>query len=288
MLEVEKLTKLYDKKHGITNIDFSIEKGEIYGFIGPNGAGKSTTIRTILNLLRANSGTSTLDGLDTSKHTSKVLQIVGYVPSELHYYENMTGLRLLKYSERFYKKKCNRRREELADLLDLDLNKKISDYSSGNKKKLGIIDALQHQPKFLILDEPTSGLDPLIQNKFFKLLKQEQKRGTTIFFSSHILNEVERICDRVAVIKEGQIIAVEDMKQMRISKVKRVRISASEQIVIDGGNEVISNLQSDDKFITFLYNGEINQLILLLSAYNLEDVQITEPTLEEIFIHYYE
>lgn len=287
MLQVKELTKLYDKVNGIKSVNIEVKPGEIYGFIGPNGAGKSTTIRTILNLIHKDSGQVILDGIDTAVDTTKVLEIIGYLPSELNYYENMTGRQVLEYSEKFYKKDCGKRRQELGEILELDLDKKVKDYSYGNKKKLGIIDGIQHQPKFLILDEPTGGLDPLIQNKFFEILEEERKNGATILFSSHILSEVEKVCDRVAIIKDGTIVEVRNMQDMKASKVKRVKIEALTPIT-SIANDGVASFQQLENGCTFLYDGNINNLISQLAQIELVDVHISDPTLEEVFIHYYE
>lgn len=288
MLKIEKLTKLYDKVNGIKNVDLTINEGEIFGFIGPNGAGKSTTIRTVLNLIHADSGKSYVNGIDSQKNTTEVLKIVGYLPSELNYYDKMKGIDILKFSEKFYGKDCSQKRESLAKILELDLSKKVSDYSYGNKKKLGIVDALQHSPNFLILDEPTGGLDPLMQNKFFEILEAERDNGATILFSSHILSEVEKVCDRVAIIKNGEILTIRDMDEMRADKVKRVKLVTNSQFVLSEESDVITNLTKENGAYSFLYNGEINELIKMLANYDIDDIQISEPNLEEIFIHYYE
>jgi ABC-2 type transport system ATP-binding protein len=205
VIEINNLTKTYGKSRGISDISFHVEQGEIFGFIGPNGAGKSTTIRTLLSLIYPTSGSATIFGKDCIKFAPEIKKEIGYLPSEVFYYDNMKVKDLLKYSASFYKKDCSRRMKELAEIMDLDLNKKIDDLSLGNKKKVGIVQGLLHEPKLIILDEPTSGLDPLMQQKFFELLEEENRKGATILFSSHILSEVQRLCNRVAIIKEGKI-----------------------------------------------------------------------------------
>ena len=197
VIEVKNLTKTYGKSRGISDVSFNVEQGEIFGFIGPNGAGKSTTIRTLLSLIHPTSGSATIFGKDIVKDAPAIKKDIGYLPSEVFYYDNMRVKDLLKYSASFYKKDCRKRMNELAEIMELDLNRKIDDLSLGNKKKVGIVQGLLHEPKLIILDEPTSGLDPLMQHKFFELLEEENKKGATILFSSHILSEVQRLCDRV-------------------------------------------------------------------------------------------
>jgi ABC-2 type transport system ATP-binding protein len=204
VIEINQLTKSYGQSRGIINVSFNVEQGEIFGFIGPNGAGKSTTIRTLLSLIYPTSGSAKIFGMDHIKHATEIKKEIGYLPSEVFYYDKMRVIDLLKYSASFYKKDCTKRMKELIEIMDINPQKKIDDLSFGNKKKVGIIQGLQHEPKLVILDEPTSGLDPLMQQRFFDLLLEENKKGTTIFFSSHILSEVQRLCNRVAIIKEGQ------------------------------------------------------------------------------------
>jgi ABC-2 type transport system ATP-binding protein len=211
VIETKKLTKYYGKSRGIIDVDISVDEGEIYGFIGPNGAGKSTTIRVLLSLIFATGGSATIFGKDVVKYGPEIKMDIGYLPSEVFYYDNMRVKDLLAYSASFYKKDCSARIKELSEIMDLDMNKKIDDLSYGNKKKVGIVQGLLHDPKLIILDEPTGGLDPLMQQKFFDLIHEENKKGATIFLSSHILSEVQRLCDRVAIIKEGKIIQVEKM-----------------------------------------------------------------------------
>ena len=209
VISTKNLTKHYGKARGIDDLNLDIQQGEIFGFIGPNGAGKSTTIRTLLGLIKPTSGSATIFGKDITTDGPAIRERIGYLPSEVFYYDNMRVEDLLKYSASFYKKpRCEteQRMYQLAKLLDLDLTKKIDDLSYGNKKKVGIVQGLQHSPNLIILDEPTGGLDPLMQQTFFDLLLVENARGATILFSSHILSEVQKLCDRVAIIKEGKII----------------------------------------------------------------------------------
>ena len=204
ILEVKNLTKYYRDILAVKNLSFSLNEGEIFGFIGPNGAGKSTTIRAIMNLINKNEGQVFINGEEFTKDNINLKQLIGYLPGEIYLYEDYTVKEMLDYHETFYKKDIHKRRCELVEILKLEESKKIEDLSLGNLKKLGIILALMHEPKILILDEATSGLDPIMQDVFFKILNQEKEKGTTIFYSTHILNEVSKICDRVGLIKNGE------------------------------------------------------------------------------------
>lgn len=290
-IETTKLTKYYGKARGIVDVDMVVGEGEIFGFIGPNGAGKSTTIRTLLGLIHPTSGSATIFGKDVTKFGPEIRQEVGYLPSEVFYYDDMRALDLLRYSASFYSrntKQIEKRIRSLANLLDLDLKKKIDDLSYGNKKKVGIIQGLAHEPKLIILDEPTGGLDPLIQQQFFNLLKEENGKGATILFSSHILGEVQKLCDRVAIIKEGTIIEVEQIKTLLENSTKRFKLetlgTADASCFSIGG---VSDLAIAGNTVSFLYRGRINEITQRLAKLDLVDLLVEEPDLEEIFMHYY-
>jgi len=288
VIEVNNLTKYYGKAMGIEDVSFQVDEGEIFGFIGPNGAGKSTTIRLFLSLIYPSSGSATIFGKDCIQYGPELRQDIGYLPSEVFYYERMKVIDLLKYSASFYDKDCMPRLYELAELMELDLKRRIDDLSYGNKKKVGIVQGLLHQPKLLLLDEPTSGLDPLMQRKFFRLIRDERERGATVFFSSHILGEVQRMCSRVAIIKEGSIINIQDIKTLQHDNYKKIRVAAQaldeKRFEIDG----VSKLEKNNGTIRFFYKGDINQILHRISEFEVSDVTIEEPTLEEIFMHYYE
>lgn len=289
VIEIQNLTKTYGQARGISDISFNVEEGEIFGFIGPNGAGKSTTIRTLLSLIYPTSGSATIFGKDSVKYAPEIKKEIGYLPSEVFYYDNMRVKDLLKYSASFYKKDCTKRIHELAEIMDLDLNKKIDDLSFGNKKKVGIVQGLLHEPKLIILDEPTSGLDPLMQQKFFDLLSEENKKGTTILFSSHILSEVQRLCNRVAIIKEGRLIKVEKISTLRETNHKRFKLETARPIEKGYFTSLgVSNLEIKDNTITFLFSGNINTMMKKLADIELTNLWIEEPDLEEIFLHYYQ
>lgn len=290
VIEITDLSKFYGKTRGIEKVNLQIPEGEIFGFIGPNGAGKSTTIRILLNLIFPDSGNARILGMDIIRETKKIKEQVGYVPSDANAYGYMKVLEFLQYCQKFYNLNNNLHRiEELSSWFELDLKRKISDLSMGNRKKVSIVQSLLHSPRLLILDEPTTGLDPLMQAKFFELLRIENKKGMTIFFSSHILNEVQMLCKRVAIIKEGKIIQVEDIENLRRKQLKKVVIGWTgkenpENLPPPGA---VNPIQLPGNRISFMYSGEIQELISFLSGKILTDIIIEEPSLEEIFMHYY-
>lgn len=288
IIEVNQLTKYYGKSRGIVDVSFNVEQGEIFGFIGPNGAGKSTTIRLLLSLIHPSSGSARVFGKDVTTQGPEIRSDIGYLPSEIFYYEGMKVNDLLKYSASFYKKDCSERSRELSEIMELDLNRRISDLSLGNKKKVGIVQGLQHSPSLLFLDEPTSGLDPLMQRKFFDLVRAENTRGVTVFFSSHILGEVQRLCTRVAIIREGKIVEVSDIRSLQKNNYKKISLTGSQLNVDEFGLPGATNIQAENGTLNFFFRGDINTVLEKISALKITDLTIEEPTLEEIFMHYYE
>ena len=288
VIETQQLTKYYGKARGIIDVSLQVEEGEIFGFIGPNGAGKSTTIRLLLGLIFPTSGRATIFGKDVIKDGPEIRQDIGYLPSEVFYYERMKVIDLLKYSASFYRNASEERMYELAEIMELDLNRRIEDLSYGNKKKVGIVQGLLHRPRLLLLDEPTLGLDPLMQRKFFDLIREENARGATVFFSSHILGEVQRLCNRVGIIKEGRIIEVSDIRTLQQNNYKRIYVAAD--AIPDDYFDLpgVTNLEPTNGGVRFFYKGDIDAIVARISALDLIDVTIEEPTLEEIFMHYYE
>ena len=286
ILEIKNLTKYYGNVLGVKDLSLSLNEGEIFGFIGPNGAGKSTTIRSIMNLVNKTEGTVWVDGKEFNKEDNLLKELIGYLPSEIHLYEDLTVKEMLDYHESFYKKNIHKRRNELVRRLKLDETKKIEDLSLGNSKKLGIVLAFMHEPKILILDEPTSGLDPIMQQNFYELLKEEKQKGTTIFYSTHILSEISKICDRVGIIKDGQLLKIETIEEMQKKNLTFVTIKSSniEKIVSD--LELDISLK-DNNMIRFKNHLEPDTLIKKLSKYKIDKILIEEATLEDIFLHYY-
>jgi ABC-2 type transport system ATP-binding protein len=288
IIEVSNLTKYYGKARGIVDVSFNVEEGEIFGFIGPNGAGKSTTIRLLLSLIHPTSGGAKVLGKDVVANGPEIRRDIGYLPSEVFYYEGMKVIDLLKYSASFYKHDCTQRMHELSETMELELNRRISDLSYGNKKKVGIVQGLLHSPKLLFLDEPTAGLDPLMQRKFFDLIRKENARGVTVFFSSHILGEVQRLCTRVGIIREGSIAEISDIRTLQQNNYKKVRVTADGLDPTSFDLPGVTNMQAENSTLHFFFKGDINQVLQKISSIQVADVTIEEPTLEEIFMHYYE
>lgn len=289
MIVLDRLTKSYGKHRGIEKITFTVNKGEIFGFIGPNGAGKSTTIRTLMGLLKPTGGNASIFGLDCGQRAAEIARDVGYLPSENCYYNELKVRELLQYTADLYGKDCRERMNELAERLNLDLSRKIRELSLGNKKKVGIVSALLPSPKLLIMDEPTSGLDPLIQKTFYEILREENKQGVTIFLSSHVLSEVQRLCDRVAILREGKLVGLQSMEELRGNGYKKISLATKEPtpenfFSIPG----VANLEQAGTSASFMFSGNTMTIMDRLHQLELEDIFIEEPSLEEIFLHYYE
>lgn len=287
ILEIKNLTKYYGAARGVIDLSLELKEGEIFGFIGPNGAGKSTTIRSIWNLINKNQGQVLFDGKELLYNDLEIKKQIGYLPSEVNLYEDLSVKQMLDFHERFYNANIHERRMSLVNRLKLDETKKVSDLSLGNSKKLGIVLALMHNPRLIILDEPTSGLDPIIQKEFYNILLEEKQKGTTIFYSTHILSEISRLCDRVGIIKDGVLLKVEPINEIIDKNLTNVTIT-SDQI-----NEIIEELAIKDysqieNTITFKNVVDANTLIKKLVKFNIDKIYIEAASLEEIFYHYYE
>ena len=279
------LTKYYGKARGIDGLNLEVETGDFFGFIGPNGAGKSTTIRTLLGLISPTSGKAQVLGMDIEKNNRAILERVGYLPSDTAFYSGMRVREVLKLSADLRKKNCDRAAAELCDRLQLDRDRKVEDLSFGNRKKVGIVCALQHNPELLILDEPTGGLDPLMQHEFFSILRERNRDGATVFLSSHILSEIQRHCSRAAVIREGKIIACDSVEKLAESSARRVTLRG------DVHREDLPECKNWTELgdtVSFLWSGEVNDLIRTLAKADIRDMTIAEPDLEEIVLHFYE
>ena len=270
MIEITDLTKTYGKHRGVENVSFSVKKGEIFGFLGPNGAGKSTTIRSMLGLIRYDKGQIRICGLDAQRDREKILQRVGYMPSEAWFYPGMTIREVLKLSADVRKMDCSKEAGMLCERLQVDEKRKISELSLGNRKKVSIVCAMQHKPELFVFDEPTSGLDPLMQNVFFELIKEYVEQGATCMLSTHVLSEVRNHCDRVAIMREGKLIVTDTVEHLLASKTKRIKMIR------------------DGESLDFIYKDDLNNLYKELKDHNIEDILIEETSIEEVFMHYYE
>ena len=278
------LTKYYGKSRGIKDINLSVPEGDFFGFIGPNGAGKSTTIRTLLGLISPSSGTAEIFGQDIRGRKDKILSGIGYMPSEANFYPAMKVREVIRFSAELRGRDCSVEAARLCERLELDTGKKIGALSLGNRKKVSIVCALQHQPKLCIFDEPTSGLDPLMQREFYAILEERNAQGAAIFLSSHVLSEVQRHCRHAAVIREGEILVVDSMEHLGKTRAKRVTLRG---VDAPPALEGIRDVKKGGDAVNFLYSGSPEVLLNALAALPLTDVTITEPDLEEIFMHYY-
>ena len=284
-IETKQLTKFYGSARGIEDLDLSVEQGDFFGFIGPNGAGKSTTIRTLLGLISPTGGSASVLGLDIRREKPQLLSRVGYLPSEITFYPGMKVSQVLRLSARLRNKNCDREAAELCSRLQLDVSRRVEDLSLGNRKKVGIVCALQHSPELLILDEATSGLDPLMQREFFEILQERNQEGTTVFLSSHVLSEIQHNCSRAAIIRGGKIVASGAVNDLADSGARRVQLRG--QLDLTGLTGIRDLSQTGDS-MSFLYSGDLPALLGRLAQGKVQDLTIAEPDLEEIFLHYYE
>lgn len=288
VIEIKNLTKVYGKNRGIQDINISVKEGEIYGFIGPNGAGKSTTIKTLLNFIYPTSGEALIFGMDSVKESEKIKDYIGYVPSEVRYYDDVKVKDIIKYAQSFYPKSNKEYVDRICNELELDMNKKMGELSLGNKKKVAIAQSLINNPKLLILDEPTNGLDPLMQKKLFNILIEEKEKGNTVFLSSHNLVEVQNLCDRVCVIKEGKIVDIIEIEKSKTELKLKVTLSSSDitdDIVFNLSDKI---LDKNGKLYTFIYSKNIDSLVKELANYKIDELLIEKEDLEDAFLNYYE
>ena len=284
-IETNHLTKFYGSARGIEDLELTVEQGDFFGFIGPNGAGKSTTIRTLLGLISPTSGDAKVLGLDIRKDKTEILTRVGYLPSEITFYPGMKVKDVLRLSAGLRRQNCDREAEALCRRLQLDQSRRVEDLSLGNRKKVGIVCALQHNPELLILDEATSGLDPLMQRAFFEILQERNKAGVTVFLSSHVLSEIQRNCTRAAIIRGGKVITSGAVSELARSSARRVQLRGELDLT---GLTGIRDLSQAGGSLSFLYSGALQPLLARLSQSEVQDLTIAEPDLEEIFLHYYE
>ena len=291
VIRIDNLTKKFGRNKVLDGLDLDVKKGEVFGFLGPNGAGKTTTIRVILNILHPSEGSVEIFGL-SSKKTKKIHKRIGYLSGDMEYEDNLSGKKYLKFVDHLYGGGYKDRAIDLAKLFKIDLNAKIGTYSRGNKQKIGLIAAIMHKPELLIFDEPTSGFDPIMQSAFSKMITDFKKRGGTVFMSSHILSEVQLLCDKVAFIKDGSIVGVRDLNGIKNNFTKRIVLlpAISSDKEIEQKLKTIKELKILKKTkgkLIYSYDGDIKKLLKFVSNLNIKDIFIEEPDLEEVFLHYY-
>ena len=292
IIEVENLTKSYGSKRGIIDVSFQVEEGEVFGFLGPNGAGKTTTIRTLMALLRADTGKARIAGLDVWQQSVEIKKLTGYLPGELSLDPGLTGGQILEYFGHLRGGVDQAYLKHLIKRLDLDPTRKFRQYSSGNKRKIGLIQAFMHRPRLLILDEPTSGLDPLNQQEFDRMVKEVRDDGRTIFLSSHILTEVERTCTRVGIIREGRLVRVGGVAELKAIKRYEVTITFAQAVPVEAfkaleGVEQVEAL-ADGQTLRLTVSGELDAVVKAAAQHAVVTLTSHEPSLEDIFLRYYE
>ncbi len=282
-IAIRHLTKTYGKNRGINDVTFEVTKGEIFGFLGPNGAGKSTTIRCLLGLIKPTGGSAEVLGADIVKEHREIMRYIGYIPSETMFYPTMKVSEVIRFAADVRGMDCSEEAAKLCERLKVDTTKKIDELSLGNRKKVGIVCAMQHKPELFIFDEPTSGLDPLIQAEFFELVKEYNQQGATCFLSSHVLSEVRKYCHRAAIIREGQLIACDTIENLAHTGAKFVRVEGVTQLEIEG----MSKATQKDDGMEFVYSGDMILLLKALSEKDVKDLSIEEPSLDDVFMQYY-
>ena len=292
-IQTHNLTKTYGTNRGIHNINLEVEQREIFGFLGPNGAGKSTTLRTLIGLMKPTSGRAEVLGLDPHTQTTDVMARIGNLPTEFSLDDRMTGRQMLRLFSRLRGGVDLAYADEIAERLDADLDRPMRRLSRGNKQKIGIIQALYHRPELIILDEPTGGLDPIVQENFLSILIESRERGQTIFFSSHVLSEVERIADRVGIIRDGEMVAIEDPRKLTGSMLRRVSVHLAQPPEADFLEAVravpgVDQITVDGLNLRFQITGNIDPLIKLLGTRQIDAMDMERPSLEEIFLTFYE
>lgn len=289
MINVNHVTMTYPNKKGIFDVDFKVKAGEAVGYLGPNGAGKSTTIRALMGFMPVDKGQITIDGMDCFTKAPCIMKNLGYIPGEIAFPDGMTGEGYLKMVAELRKLKDTSRRDELLERFELNPKGKIRRYSKGMKQKLGIVAAFMHSPGVLILDEPTSGLDPLMQSRFIELLEEEKKKGTTILISSHMFEEIERVCDRVLIIKEGHLVAKDSMENLKSSRRKCYVVHIPEAPVIAKQFEPEFSLGkiTEDRFEVYITGNRMDSFIKKLAQFPVTDLEVKNQTLEDVFMSYY-
>src|SRR3990167_2364825 len=285
----KRLTKFYGTQRGVIDLDFSVFQGEVFCFLGPNGAGKTTTIRVLMDFMKPTEGQAEVFGLDSHANAIEIKRLVGYLPGEMHLYENLTGIEHLRFLAKFRDGVDWKFVDKLASRLQVDLNKKIKKMSHGNKQKVGLIQAFMHKPKLIILDEPTTGLDPLIQHEFYHLIADTKNQGSTFFVSSHNLPEVEKICDRVGIIREGQLVVVEKIEVLREKALRplEVHFARPPKLTDFSGVAGIKDVRVEGNILRCTVVGTLDSFIKKLAKFEVINILSQEPNLEEVFLNFY-
>ena len=286
--EIQGLTRDYGKGRGVFDLSFSINQGEVFGFLGPNGAGKTTTIRHLMGFLKPQKGRCTIGGKDCWKDRAEIQKNLGYIPGEMVFFDDMTGTQFLSFMTKYRKTKSNGRTKELLERFELDPQSKLKKMSKGMKQKVGIVAAFMHDPEVLILDEPTSGLDPLMQSRFIELLLEEKARGKTILMSSHMFEEVERTCSRVAIIRQGTLAALDNVVALNAAQSKKYLITLeNEEAAARFANEGLRVSDVSQNQVTVIVQNNIKELISVMDRYPVINIITPNQSLEEIFMQYY-
>lgn len=296
IIETHDLTKVYNSRSGdvkaLDHLNLSIRSGEIFGYLGPNGAGKTTTIRLLLDLIRPTNGSASIMGMDSRVSSVEIHRHIGFLPGELGLWKNRTGLQIIEYLARIRGMVDIRHAQEIAERLQLDLSKKVRDYSSGNKRKLGLVTAMMHKPQLLILDEPTGGLDPLMQQIFNQMMRELRDEGRTIFLSSHVLSEVQAICDRVGILRDGQLKTIESIEKLTRVDFRSLEISFATPVPITmvaqvAGLDGASDVSAQDDTLSLKLRGDFDPLLRIITDSYITNIRTADPSLEEIFLTFY-
>ncbi len=288
VIEIKHLTKDYGNGRGIFDVSFSVEKGEVFGFLGPNGSGKTTTIRQLMGFSNPQAGSAAINGLDCRKNAAKIHESLGYIPGEIAFMENMTGSAFIQFIADYRGLKDLTRAKLLMERFELNPNGKLKKMSKGMKQKVGIVCAFMHDPDVLILDEPTSGLDPLMQNKFIDLILEEKERGKTILMSSHIFEEVERTCSRLGIIKEGRMVAIDSIEEIKQTKIKKYMITLVDSLSAEHFAKENLNIEAiSDNRVTVIIKNDMKHFIETMNKYPVTNIHEVNQSLEEIFLHFY-
>lgn len=288
VIQTEKLTKWYGSSRGIEDINLSVNQGEVFGFLGPNGSGKTTTIRILLDFIRATSGRARLFGMDAHADSTQIKSRIGYLPGEYGMYEKMTAGEYLQLLGSLRSNKKPPLKDRLIERFGLDASPRIKSFSHGNKQKLALIQAFMHDPELLILDEPTSGLDPLIQQRFYELILEVKERGKTVFLSSHILSEVERVCDRVAILRQGRLVALHQIADLKKFRLKTIEVTFKQDLdesifQLDG----VRKIEKNAHIVRLWIDANINSILRKISEYPIDNISCRDASLEDIFLEYY-